>query len=66
MARMKCSMELDDIQLWISQGIAVLPRVRRTYALLMASLVYSDKVCLIPIEKMERYSDEIRTKRKIS
>ena len=65
MARMKCDLELDEIQLWLSKGIAMLPRVQRTYSLLLVSLVHSNKLCLIPIEKMEQFCDEIRTKTKV-
>lgn len=66
MARKKRNLELDEIQLWISQGIAMMPRITRTYSLLLVSLVYSGKACLVPIEKLERFCDDVRTKTKVS
>lgn len=66
MARRKRALELDDIQMWLSSGIRVLPPVVRAYSLLLATLVYSGKACFVPIERMERYSDELRTKQKQS
>lgn len=60
MAYIKKGLTVDEIQLWISRGISVFPNVGRTYSLLMALLVATDKACWIPVEKMEHFSKKVR------
>lgn len=59
-SRSKQSLNVDTIQLWMSQGILILPNVKRTYDLLMTLLIATEKVCWIPAERMERYSEKVR------
>ena len=59
-SRSKKRLDVDMIQLWLSQGISILPNVKRTYDLLMTLLVATDKACWIPVERMEQYSKKVR------
>lgn len=60
MSRSKQVLDVDTIQLWISRGISVLPGIKRTYSLLMALLVATDKVCWVPVSRMEHFSEKVR------
>lgn len=52
--------DVDEVQMWLANGLRLLPKVEQEFLAGLVMLRHQSKVCLLPQYALQNYSDHIR------